>query len=414
MPHVIQVPGSKSMTQRGLIIAALSSPSAERVTLTGALVCDDSRYLTAGLRALGVGVEWSGDDGTTVSVTPIGTGKLRGHGEPLNCGNAGTAVRFLSALSLITDGPLTIDGNERMRQRPIAPLVEALHHLGVRGRYVHEPGMPPIELEREGVIPSSASVSCSPSSQFASGLMLAAARLPEGLRLKLEPPIVSRPYLEMTVAMMQRAGCNAVWLDEQMVHIPGGGYSADSIAIEPDWSSAAFVQAAAWIAGKSVEIAGLVPALHSLQGDSVFGEWIRQIDDARPGEDNLRFDLTHVPDLLPPLTVAALFAPVGVHISGAEHTRVKECDRLAVLARELGKLGAQIEELPDGFRVRPFNPAEGAGNGVELDPEDDHRMAMAFGLARLRVPGLQIRNPECVSKSFPDFWAVLDQITAPA
>ncbi|MGE0433030.1 MAG: 3-phosphoshikimate 1-carboxyvinyltransferase [Planctomycetota bacterium] len=400
----IEVPGSKSMTQRALVIAALSSAGTP-VELQRALICDDSHHLTAGLRALGCGVEWSD---TSVRVTPAA---LRSSGEPISCGNAGTAVRFLSALSLLVEGPLTIDGNERMRQRPIAPLVDALQHLGVRGRYVHQPGMPPIELEREGITPREASVACSPSSQFASGLLLAAPRLEHGLRLTLEPPVVSRPYLEMTVAMMQRAGArDTVWLDEHTIMVPPAAYTATSLAIEPDWSSAAFVLAAAWIAGRDVEIPGLVPALHSLQGDAVFGEWIRQIDDARPGEDTLRFDLTDAPDLLPPLTAAALFAPVPVHISGAEHTRVKECDRLAVLARELRKLGAHIDERPDGFDLRPFTPAPGAGDGIELEPEDDHRMAMTFGLMRLRMPGLRIRNTECVTKSFPDFWTVLARI----
>ena len=203
-PITVSCPGSKSMTQRALVIAALAD-GAGQVTIEGALECDDSRYLSQVLRALGVGVHW---DGSRVQVRP---GPLASSGERQFVGNAGTAMRFSSSLSLLSEGELVLDGDERMRQRPLGPLAEALQRLGVHVRYLGQRGYPPVSLRRGGALCDEVDLDVSQSSQFASGLLLVAPRLPRGLVVRLSGERVSVPYLDMTTKMMGRAGVQAEW-----------------------------------------------------------------------------------------------------------------------------------------------------------------------------------------------------------
>lgn len=395
-PTILTAPGSKSLTQRALVVAALADGP---VTVEGALVCDDSRHLTEVLVRLGVGVRW---EGTRVRVTP---GPLRGSEEAHACGNAGTTMRFSAALSLILDGPLVLDGNARMRERPIGPLGDALHALGVEVRYLGQPGFPPLRLERRAPPPAEVTVEAALSSQFASGLLLVAPRLPAPLTLRLAGAVVSRSYLTMTGALMERAGAKLAWLDARTVRVEPGSYRADALApalgVEPDWSGAAFLLAAGELLGRPVEVPGLLPPEASLQGDAAFAGMIEEL--RRPRVH--RFDLTDTPDLIAPLVALCPFAADATEIVGAGHTRVKECDRIAVLAEGLRRIGAGVEERPDGLTVRPLEaPRPGP---IELDPHEDHRMAMTFGLWARRVPGLRVLDPGCVSKSFPLFWEEL-------
>jgi 3-phosphoshikimate 1-carboxyvinyltransferase len=396
----LEAPGSKSMTQRALLIAALTP--AARVRVERPLLCDDSRYLTDLLRAMGTRVEWSE---AAIDVRPA---PLSAPAAAVFLGNAGTAVRFGACLSLLVDGALAIDGDRHMRRRPLGALGRALGELGVAVRYDGQAGCVPIRLERIAEPPREVAVDMSLSSQYASGLLMVAPRLARGLTLELTGELVSMPYLRMTAAMMARAGARLAWEGERRVTVSPGGYRApDALEVEPDWSAAAFLIAAARLAARDVEIAGLSPPDRSLQGDAAFAAMLAAVD---AGAAEL--DLTDVPDLIAPLTVACLFADHPVRIRGAAHTRVKECDRVAVLCRELGRVGAVMAAHPDGLDVAPLtapaNPP--AGTSVELDPEDDHRMAMAFGILSLRVPGIVVRNPGCVSKSFPRFWETLAQI----
>ncbi|NNM34951.1 MAG: 3-phosphoshikimate 1-carboxyvinyltransferase [Gemmatimonadetes bacterium] len=396
MTLAVPCPGSKSMTQRALVMAALGRRGG---SLRGALVCDDSRYLSQALRTLGGDVTWQD---TEVEVTSC---PLEGGESVLFCGNAGTAVRFLSGLGLVARSPYTVDGDDHMRGRPLAAMADALTALGARVSFPAREGYPPMRIEpRAPEGPSSVSVDGSLSSQYATGLLLAAPRLPGGLRLHLTGDPVSRPYLDMTVAMMSRAGAEIHWADGNRLVVEAGDYTDTSFDIEPDWSAAAFLMAAAYIVGRDIRIPGLLPPGESLQGDSAFALFLDRVRTGGPQS----FDLTHVPDLLPPLVAAALFADGPTRIRGAAHTRVKESDRLAVLARGLRTVGAQVTEHPDGMDLEPLDAPH--GRPVTLDPDDDHRMAMAFGLMSLRIPGITIENPDCVTKSFPDFWSVLDLI----
>lgn len=405
----IDCPGSKSITQRALLIAALSeAPS----TIYGALACDDSRALTAVLSQLGAEIQWRGEQ---VDVKPpaslVERGVLVSDGAALDCGNAGTAMRFSACLSLLVEGTLQLDGDTRMRQRPLGPLLDALAALGVEATCALAAGCPPVLLRsgnRSTVADHRIEIDTSLSSQYASGLALVAPRLPRGLVLKLIGDQVSLPYLEMTARMIARAGVRAHFDASDTLAISPGRYEPPNQAqeVESDWSTASFLLAAAEILGGELSIPGLVPPEHSLQGDAIFSAFVERLSEGSAET----FDLTDVPDLIAPLTALALFSSGKTTIRGAAHTRLKECDRIAVLATELSKIGAKIRERDDGLEIEPLQQGTVEGEPVQLDPANDHRMAMAFGLIGLRVPRLRVKDPDCVSKSFPRFWEVLGEL----
>lgn len=387
------VPGSKSVTQRALVLAALADGPSE---LRGALDCDDSRRLREALRALGTRLD--DREPSRWRVTP---GPLRDPGRTLDCGNAGTTLRFLAALALLLDAPLALDGDEHLRRRPLGDLVDALAALGVAASWGGRPGCPPVTLRRTGAGAESATVASGRSSQFASALLLAAPRLPGGLAVRLSGPVVSRPYLALTVECLRAFGVaveGAAAATELRV-APGGPHGT-SYVVEGDWSSAAFLLAAARIAGRELRLDNLRE--DSAQGDRAIVGLLAGLDRPAPRT----FDLCDCPDLLPPLAAAAAFTPGPTTIAGVAHARIKESDRLAVLAAGFRRAGVRVAELPDGLRLEP-----GVDPGtVTLDPHDDHRMAMAFGLLGLRHPGLVVARPECVGKSFPGFWDELRRL----
>jgi 3-phosphoshikimate 1-carboxyvinyltransferase len=303
-----------------------------------------------------------------------------------------------------------LDGDERMRQRPIGPLAEALESLGIQVEHPLKEGYPPLRLTRRSPPPGRVSVDISRSSQFASGLLLLAPRLADGLLLELSGQVVSLPYLRMTTQMMERAGARVSWQAPNRIQVRAGAYDfakeAAEQVIEPDWSTAAFVLAAARIAGLRVKIPDLPSAAQSLQGDALFASMLEELD--RPGRHE--FDLTRGPDLIAPLVAAALLADGPTRIKGAAHTRIKESDRIAVLVGGLRQLGAEVVEHPDGLELTPL--PERPDEAVRIDPAGDHRMAMAFGLLSLRWPAISVLDPGCVSKSYPSFWDMLARIRA--
>jgi 3-phosphoshikimate 1-carboxyvinyltransferase len=377
------------MTQRALIIAALS---AQPRTIRGALVCDDSERLSAILQGLGAQIFW---DGEVIRVDPA---PLAGRGQVFDCGNAGTAARFGAALSLVTEGPFVIDGDQRMRERPMGPLVGALTQLGVNVAYLGEPDVLPARFDRRSA-GQRARIDSSSSSQFASALLLAGPCLPSGLQLTITGDVVSADYLRLTRLMMIASGASIA--GGEVIDVQPGGYpAADDIAIEGDWSSASFLLAAGWLAGQSIAIENLPQT--SLQGDAVFPGLLDELT----AERSHHFDLRNTPDLIAPLAAAALFAAQPSSIRGVAHARFKESDRISALASELRKIGANIEETADGLDIEPLLRPRGA----VLDPHRDHRLAMAFGVISLRIPGIEVLDPECVSKSFPSFWSTLDLI----
>jgi 3-phosphoshikimate 1-carboxyvinyltransferase len=317
-------------------------------------------------------------------------------------------MRFGSCLSLVADGPLVMDGDSRMRERPIGPLGAALEKLGVQVEYLGVPGCPPIRLRRVSDTPGEVGVDSSLSSQFASGLMLVAPGLAKGLRVILEGDVVSTPYINMTARMMLSAGAAVEWDGGRVVSVSPGGYRAGvlrgTIAVEPDWSGAAFMLAAAFVTALELGVEGLAPPRDSLQGDSEFAGYLEELKKRRIHA----FDLTGTPDLIAPLAAAALFARDITKIRGAAHTRVKESDRIAILTGGFRRIGARITEHPDGMDIEPLGLPTGGSHALET--ANDHRMAMAFGVVSLRVPGVEVLQKECVSKYFPVFWKTLEEI----
>jgi 3-phosphoshikimate 1-carboxyvinyltransferase len=388
------------MTQRALVQAFWTDPAAAStgVFVQGALDSDDPRALAGILSGLGARVHWEPDG---VRVVP--PADARANGQLFDCGNAGTAVRFGAALALGVHGTFTIDGDARMRERPLGPLIGALRSSGVGVEDLGEPGFPPVRLRGTAQSGTELTVDSGCSSQFASALLLSAPVVPDGCTIRWSGGEVSRPYLAMTLAMMRSGG---VQITEQAngCRVEPGRYRNDRYMIEPDASSASFLLAAGLLLGQDVSIRGLLPAADSLQGDAVFMQLAVAL---REGANEL--DLSDVPDLLPPLSVLALCEPREVTLTGIGHTRIKECDRPTVLATGFRRLGAEVNETKDRIRLGGWDRSK-APTSAELEPAADHRMAMAFGLLQLLVPSLTVVDPDCVSKSFPGFWQVLSDL----
>ena len=386
----LRAPGSKSQTQRALILAALATGDSE---LQGPLDCDDSRALRRALELLGV----------TVTEEPgcwrVRGGRLAAPAAPLWCGEAGTTSRFLAPLCLLVDGELRLDGSPRLRERPLAPLLEALERLGVEARCDGRPGALPVRLRRRGEPSPGTWIDVSRSSQFLSGLLLVAPRLPRGLDLETRGGPVSRPYVELTLRALRAFGAS---VEERAggLRVRPSTLAPRELQIEGDWSAGAFLLAGAHLAGKRIAVENLDP--DSAQGDRVIARQLREL--ARPAPH--RFDLTDCPDLIAPLAAAAAAAAHPVEICGVAHARLKESDRVAVLARGLRAAGLLAEEQPDGLTLRPG----GALRPARLDPAGDHRMAMAFGLLSLLEPGIEVVDPACVGKSYPGFWRDLERL----
>lgn len=393
------IPGSKSCTARALVMAGLTHGT---TVLKDPADCDDSDYMMNGLRALGVQVDREPD---FVRVESSG---LRPPGEPLFLGNSGTAVRFLAAACATVKGDVVIDGTTRMRERPIVDLIEALGAWGVHA--VTETGCPPLRVVGRGRFGGYSTVKGTASSQYLSGLLMVAPYATEPVRIGIEGVLVSKPYIDLTLAMMEERGVIAANSEyREFTCAAGQRYQPGTYPIEADASGASYFLAAAAIAGGRVRVRNLTSKSH--QGDARFAYVLEQMGcsvqegpdwiEVRSAESlrGIDIDLNAMPDMAQTLAVTALFATGETRIRNVANLRIKETDRIAATVTELRKLGADAEELDDGIVVRP-----GVLHGAAIDTYDDHRMAMSFAMAGLRIPGVVINDPGCVSKTFPDFF----------
>ncbi len=423
----IRPPGSKSITNRALVCAALATGES---LLTGVLDSQDTRVMAAGLAALGFGVvaDWSRGE---VRVTGAG-GVVPAREAMLDCAASGTTIRFLSAVCAIGQGTYRLDGTPRMRKRPIGDLLESLQRLGVEASAESAGGCPPVVIRSEGIAGGKTSVRGSTSSQFASGLAMVAPCLREGMRIDFEGTLVSLPYLEMTRRVMEDFGASCVPSGDRCWQIAASGYRGRTYAIEPDASAASYFLAAAAITGGSVRVEGL--SRRSMQGDVGFADALGRmgctvtIDDG-PNESitvsgravrGIDIDMNAISDTVPTLAVVALFAKGPTTIRNVAHIRDKETDRIGDLACELRRLGATASEQADGLTISPAlnhaaahseeEPPMGL-HGATVQTYDDHRMAMSLALVGLRVPGVRVADPGCVGKTFPDYWNRLAAIT---
>ena len=408
---IVTVPGSKSITNRALLIAALAEGRSE---LHGALFSDDTRYMVAALRALGVRVD-ADEAAARIAVEGCG-GCWPARDAELYVGNAGTAMRFLVAALCLGHGRYRIDGTARMRERPIHELVDALRQLGVRLTCAPNGG-PPVVVEADGLPGGVAELNAERSSQFLSALLLVAPYADRTLTVRLRGTVIAQPYIDLTRAVMVQWGITVEQLDAYREFRVAGGqrYRAHSpYAVEPDASSAHYFWAAAALTGGRVGVEGLT--LDALQGDvrfvSVLGDMgagfhiegnaLTVVGGALGGID---VDLNGISDTVPTLAAIAPFASAPVRIRNVAHLRWQESDRLRAVATELARLGAHVQELDDGLRVEPARL-----HGGDVHTYDDHRIAMAFALIGLRVPDIRIEDPGCVAKTFPDYFERLEQL----
>lgn len=434
----VRPPGSKSLTNRALLLAALADgESTLRRPLAGA---DDTEAMTGALRALGAGVEVSADVARVSGVG--GRWSVPAEGLRLDVANAGTAARFLSAAALLSTGPLTIDGNARMRERPIGELADVLEDLGARVEFGGNEGCPPLTITPPQSPRAGAVVEIGPtsSSQFVSGLLLVAPWLPGGLTLKLTGAITSRSYIWMTLGLLDELGAVVKTSDDLRVlrvagargsNGPTRGIQSFEYEIEPDASSATyFWAAAALFPGAVARIEGL--NARSLQGDSGFPELLARMGATLMNEEGespslptmgvrgpsglapVMADMSNMPDAAITLAVVAAFANGRSVLRGLRTLRVKESDRIAAMQAELRKVGVGVETDvlgdPDAVTITPpFGGLDtsAAASRVEFDTYDDHRLAMALSLIGLRRPNVWIKNPRCVQKTFPGFWKEL-------
>lgn len=419
---VVRVPGSKSLTNRCLLLAAFAQPTETHAAsvLRNALDCDDTALMIEALRSLGFAVQ--ADWRTSTLTLPCLDRADWAKAADLFCGNSGTTLRFLTAALATGRGQFRLDGSPRMRQRPIQPLLDALHPLGCHARTEANNGCPPVLLDAQGLAGGRTTIRGDASSQFLSGLLMAAPLARAPVEIALEGKLVSWPYVAMTLELMRQWGVEVEEIVAGNQAAPADWriapqlYRADTYVIEPDATAASYFWAAAAITGGTVTVPGL-PLRGSLQGDVAFTELLRCMGCTLADEDfagltvtggplrGIEAEMTEISDTVMTLAAVALFAEGPTTIRGVAHIRRKESDRLAALASELRKLGAEVIEFPDGLKILP-RPLRGA----ELDPHDDHRLAMSFALVGLRVPGVVIRDPGCVAKTYPRFFEDLDKL----
>ena len=407
----IRPPGSKSITNRALVCAALARGHS---TLIGSLESDDTQRMAESLDRLGVSV----DCNTRLErMSILGcAGRLPNESADLFVGNSGTTIRFLTAVTALGHGRYRLDGAPRMRERPMRDLLEALNQLGTRSISVNQAGCPPVVVESSGLPGGTATVRGDISSQFLSGLLMVSPYADKDVMIHVDGPLVSRPYVQMTVDVMKAFGV-AVDHDKLTCFRIAGRqtYDARRYEIEPDASAASYFWAAAAITKGRVRINGL--ARSSLQGDVNFCDCLDrmgcEVEEASDGITvvghslhGIDVDMNEISDTVQTLAAVALFADGPTTMRGISHIRHKETDRIGDLAQELRKLGAQVEELHDGMRIIP-----GDLRGTDIDTYNDHRMAMSLSLVGLNVAGVVINDPECTAKTYPRFFQDLKELT---
>lgn len=402
--RVWRIPGSKSITNRALVLAALSEGT---TTLVGVLESDDTRHMQQALLELGIEVRKA--SATTLEVAG-GRRRLKPPKGPLFVGNSGTTVRFLTALACLVEGPVTLVGDEAMAKRPIVDLVAGLSQLGVR---IECPtGCPPLTIYGGRLPGGHVRMRGDRSSQYFSALLLASALSERETVLDIEGELVSRPYVEITRRMVASFGGNIEASGSGFQWQGGGSYRAQTYSIEPDASSASYAFALAAATGSRVQVPGL--GLLAMQGDYGFVEVLERIGvraerelDATTvtGTGQLRgieVDMFNISDTVMTLAAIAPLAEGPTHIANVANIRIKETDRLTATVAELRRLGQTVSEGADWLRIEP-RPIQAA----VVQSYKDHRMAMSFAVLGAAQAGVSIEDPACVAKTYPEFWADL-------
>lgn len=419
IPHplhaTVRVPGSKSLTNRALLIAALADGT---TTLTNALFSDDSRYFVNALQTLGFDVSLDLEN-ARMTVTGQG-GRIPATSAELFIGNAGTAARFLTAFLTLGSGEYIIDGESRMRERPIGDLVKALTQLGARVESVSDEQAticPPVKISASGLPGGNTRVAGNISSQYLSALLMVAPYAQSPVEIEVTTELNSKPYVDMTLSIMQDLGISVKRDGYKCFYISPAHYSPlSTYLIESDVSAASYFFAAPAICGGMVKVENITR--QSVQGDIAFldvlekkGCEVQESDNSiivtcKSALQGLDIDMRDIPDTAQTLAAIAPFASTPTRIRGIASARVKETDRVSATCTELARLGVKVDEHEDGMTIYPCDEFKSA----TVQTYNDHRMAMAFSLVGLRVSGIEIENPGCVSKTFPNFFEVLETL----
>ena len=407
---VVSVPGSKSIANRALICAALARSAS---TIKGLPDGDDTQAMLQSLRVLGATISLEKSDARIETAVDVDRSDL----VSVDANLAGTTARFLTAVGALRRGQLTVTGNESLRSRPMKDLHVALGELGANLSWQEDKYCLPVTVCRGESYADSIQIASDTSSQFVTALMLIAPMLENGLKIELVGNVISLPYITMSASVMRAFGANVRVVDERNIVIDGGGYVGCEFTVEPDASSASYPLAAAAVVGGRVRVNGLWSNM--IQGDGRFVDVLRQmgcgvqedqdgislVRDAGAPLLGIDIDMSEISDLVPTLAVVALFATTPTRIRGVGFIRKKESDRIGDLASELRKIGANVVEHVDGLEITPQTLHPG-----RCDTHHDHRLAMAFGVAGLKQPGVMIDQPQVVSKSWPRFWEMLEAL----
>ncbi|MEU4624412.1 3-phosphoshikimate 1-carboxyvinyltransferase [Actinoplanes sp. NPDC023801] len=401
----VRPPGSKSITNRALLCAALAPGTS---TLTGALFADDTRAMMDAVAALGAAVTLD-EEHHTVTVTGIDPVTAGGAGT-IDARQSGTTSRFLLPAAALLNGRTVVDGTEQLRARPFGPVLDALRQIGAEVEELGQPGFLPAAVHgpaHGGPVEVSGHI----SSQFLSGLLMAGPLMPRGLTVSLTSPLVSVPYVEMTKAVMAAFGAGVDGL-----RVPAGGYRPARYAIEPDASAASYFLGAAAITGGRVTVSGL--GTESLQGDVRFADALERMGvtvDRTAGSLTVRgtgtlrgidIDMADISDTAQTLAAVAVFADSPTRVTGIGFIRGKETDRIGAVVTELRRAGIDAVEDADGFTIHP-----GVPRPTRFATYEDHRMAMSLSLIGLRAPGIEITDPGCVAKTYPAYFTDLATLT---
>lgn len=410
----VNLPGSKSVSNRALLLAALSSG---KTRLTNLLDSDDIRHMLNALTKLGVSYQLS-DDKTVCEVEGLGGAFASQEALELFLGNAGTAMRPLAAALCLGSGEYVLTGEPRMKERPIGHLVTALREAGADVEYLENENYPPLKIKGTGLKRGTVSIDGSISSQFLTAFLMAAPLAEGEITIKIEGELVSKPYIDITLHIMKQFGVDVINNDYQEFVIPTGQQyvAPGDFLVEGDASSASYFLAAAAIKGGEIKVTGI--GKNSIQGDIQFADALEKMgaeiewgDDyviSRVGQlKGIDMDYNHIPDAAMTIATTALFAEGTTAIRNVYNWRVKETDRLAAMATELRKVGAEVEEGEDYIIVQPVSELKHAA----IDTYDDHRMAMCFSLVALSDTPVTINDPGCTSKTFPDYFDKLKMLS---
>lgn len=411
---VIYLPGSKSLSNRALLLASLASGTTK---ITNLLDSDDIRHMLNALKILGVEYTLS-EDKTTCEVVGMG-GAFEYNGEAeLYLGNAGTAMRPLCAALCLGTGTYKLTGEPRMSERPIDALVDSLRQMNADVEYLESEGFPPLKISARGLNGGKVTIDGAISSQFLTALLMASPLASLDTEIEIIGELVSKPYIDITLHMMKQFGVEVQHDDYKVFYVKGGSsyLSPGSFLVEGDASSASYFLAAGAIKGGKVTVKGI--SKHSIQGDIQFAksledmgakvEWADDYIAVSKGElIGIDQDMNHIPDAAMTIATTALFAQGKTTIRNVYNWRVKETDRLAAMATELRKLGAEVEEGEDYISITPVNTLKHAA----IDTYNDHRMAMCFSLVALSDTAVTINDPKCTAKTFPDYFEKFDLIS---